>query len=324
MSAQNIKYKHICYLLCCVFFFACQKEDTIEVAWEKLNSGTETNLRGVHFTDALNGHVVGGNTWYSGSYIYTRDGGQNWSVDSISNKQLFGLHFNEQGLGNTVGIDGYLFSTSAGSSDPAWNFHRMPRWDILRDVCFNNKNEGVLVGGIAFDEGAIMVVDSNYLVPYKDTFPNQLNAVCYSDDQTIHVAGYGLILRSTDGGQSWIESEVSGDFFQAISFPSHTTGYMVGYNGTILKTTDNGLNWKHQRRGDAITVADKPFLGLHFINEQNGYIVGENGLCWLTSNGGENWQVIKGLPKVDFHDVYMLEEEVYIVGDEGTIVRIER
>lgn len=331
MLAPNIKHSRFSptlWLLLPIlgfFFFACEKkEETIEVEWQQLSAETSTSLQAVHFTDALTGHVVGGDTWFSGSYLQTKDGGNTWTVDEISGKQLFGLHFNENGLGNTVGIDGFLFNTRSSDNFDFWNFHRMPRWDILRDVCFNSRNEGVLVGGVAFDEGAIMVVDTNYLVPYIDTFPNQLNAVCYSDDQTIHVAGYGLILRSTDGGQSWIEHPLFGDFFQAIEFPTPNVGYMIGYNGTILKTTDNGENWDFLRKGDNINVSDQPFLGMHFMDEQNGYIVGEDGLCWRTSDGGDQWQSIKGLPRVDFYDVFVLEEEAYLVGDEGTIVRIIR
>ena len=322
MSAPNIKNILLCFLLCFIggtSFFNCKKEK-IDVVWEELNSGTSENLSAVHFTDENTGHVIGGNIWFSGIYLQTRDAGMTWTADNFADKQLFGLHFNNKNIGHTVGIDGYLFG-SADESHEQWNFYRLPRWDILRDVAFNDKNEGVLVGGVAFAEGAITVVDSNYQVVHIDTFVNQLNAVSFSDDNTIHIAGYGIILRSVDGGTTWIENEVSGDFFQSISFPSPTIGYMVGYNGTILKTTDNGVTWKHLRRGDAITVSDQPFLAVHFADVDNGYIVGEKGLCWQTTDGGDNWKVVSGLPNFDFHDVHMRGGSVFIVGNNGRIVK---
>lgn len=314
----------ILLILCCSAFFACKKE-TIKVSWEELNSPTDVNLTAVHFTDSEHGYVVGGSTWYKGYYLETENGGTSWVAEEIANKQLFDLDFNENGIAHTVGIDGYLFSNKFDNGLPAesWTFHRMPRWDILRGACFNSRNEGVLVGGIAFDHGAIMVVNPDYTVPKKDTFPNQLNAVCYSDDETIHVAGYGILLRSTDRGATWVDSGIVGDFFQAISFPSPEVGYIIGYNGTILKTTDKGANWKNIRRGDAITVSDQPFLNLHFIDENKGYIVGENGLCWRTLDGGDNWQVIGDLPGFDFNDVYVVDGMVYIVGEGGRMLRFE-
>lgn len=300
--------------------FSCKKE-TIEVEWEELNSNTSTNLTAVHFTDENIGHAVGGNTWYFGSYLQTIDGGNTWNVSDISNKQLFGLDFNENGFGFTVGIDGYLFSNSNPLIND-WVFHRMPRYDFLHDVSFNSRNEGVLVGGVAFANGAIMVVDSNFSVSHIDTFPNQLNAVSYSDDNTIHIGGYGIVLRSTDGGESWEESSISGDFYQAIDFPTPTTGFMVGYNGTILKTTDNGVSWKYLRDGDELSVSDEPFLNVHFIDEQEGYIVGEKGLCWKTSDGGDHWEIFGGLPKFDYHDIAVVGNTGYIVGTDGRILKL--
>jgi len=226
VSDLNIKFSFLVLFLSLSIFFGCKKE-TIELSWEELNSNTNITLTAVHFTDENNGHTVGGSTWTTGSHLQTDDGGNSWSENNIADKQLFGLHFNENGIANTVGIDGYLFNNKNPLIED-WNFHRMPRWDILRDVCFNSRNEGVLVGGVAFAEGVIMVLDTNFIVPYISTFSNQLNAVCYSDDNTIHVGGYGILLRSIDGGMSWNESSISGDFYQAISFPTSTTGYVVG------------------------------------------------------------------------------------------------
>ncbi len=302
-----------------LFVFSNCKKEKISIEWEELNSGTDINLTAVHFTDELTGHIVGGVTWFSGSYLQTNDGGDTWTVEEISNKQFFDIEFNANGIGHAVGIDGYLFSATESPYDE-WTFHRMPRWDILRGVCFNSRNEGVLVGGIAFAEGAIMVVAPDYTVPVKDTFPNQLEAVCYSDDNTIHAVGYGLVLRSTDAGQTWVETETSDDFFQAITFPSSSIGYIVGYNGTILKTTDSGSSWKQLRNGDAIAVSDQPFTGMHFADTDNGYIVGEKGICWRTYDGGENWETLD-LPDIDFNDVFIIEDKVYLVGKKGRIIR---
>jgi photosystem II stability/assembly factor-like uncharacterized protein len=322
-QSTNHSFKFFILLfLAMLFFFSCKKEK-IEVIWEELDSGTNDNLSAVYFTDENSGHIIGGNTWYNGIYLQTKDAGATWAADNFADKQLFGLNFNANNIGYTVGIDGYLF-TSSDESHEQWNKKNVPRTDILRGVSFNTRNEGVLVGGVAFAKGVIIVVDSNYSAIHIDTFSNQLNAVCYSDDNTIQVAGYGIIFRSIDGGATWIENEVSGDFFQAISFPTPSTGYIVGYGGTILKTTDKGITWKNIRRGDAISVSDKPFTSVYFEDELHGYIVGEKGLCWRTIDGGNNWQIVKGLPGFDFNDVYMINEKVYIIGESGRILRFEK
>ncbi len=106
-EAANSRLFYLLFLI--VIFTNCNKNEEIELDWTELNSNVSSTLTGVHFTDALHGHAVGGDSWFLGLYLETTDGGENWQVDSFTNKQLFGLHFTEDNIGHTVGIDGYLF-----------------------------------------------------------------------------------------------------------------------------------------------------------------------------------------------------------------------
>jgi photosystem II stability/assembly factor-like uncharacterized protein len=55
------------------------------------------------------------------------------------------------------------------------------------------------------------------------------------------VGQLGAILRTTDGGQSWIreESGTNQDLY-GVSFPQANTGTAVGAYGAILRTTSQG------------------------------------------------------------------------------------
>lgn len=59
------------------------------------------------------------------------------------------------------------------------------------------------------------------------------------------------------------------------------TGWAVGDNGTILKTTDGGNTWGLQTSGTTESLQS-----VHFINTQTGYIVGTNGVILKTVTGG--------------------------------------
>ena len=70
-----------------------------------------------------------------------------------------------------------------------------------------------------------------------------------------------------------------------MSFQKCTTGIAVGYNGTILRTTDGGTNWTPQTSG---TTND--LTGVFFSDANT------RDCCWLlvvnilrTTNGGTNW-----------------------------------
>src|SRR5690349_17945085 len=82
---------------------------------------------------------------------------------------------------------------------------------------------------------------------------NSLNGVAMLDaDTVIAVGDPGTILRSTDGGATWIrqKSGTTSDL-TAVSFTDANTGTAVGWNrdrreGTILRTTDGGATWTPQ------------------------------------------------------------------------------
>lgn len=304
----------------CIAVSSCGKEK-ISLDWVELDSGTAYPLTSVHFTDVNNGHAVGGETWYRGAYIHTADGGETWQADTLGDKQLFGIHFNQENIGHAVGINGYLFRKETVQSD--WVFYRLPRWNFLRDVCFTDEGYGTVVGGSAYNFGIILTMNPNYNTFTLDTLENELSAVSYSDKNTIHAAGYGIILRSTDAGQNWTVSETNGDFYKSISFPTNTIGYIVGYSGSILKTTDAGQSWEKLIDGDKITVKNTPFRSAHFVNAEKGYLVGDNGTFWRTIDGGENWQVVEDFPDTDLYDVFVVENTGYIVGENGRIFRFE-
>ncbi len=298
----------------------CGKEK-ITLNWTELDSGTAHTLTSVYFTDANHGHVVGGDTWFKGTYLQTTDGGESWQMDTLGDKQLYGIHFNQNKNGHVVGIDGYLFKKDSPHAN--WDFRKLPNWDILRDVYFYDNDNGVVVGGVAFKFGVIMTIGQGYAPIAVDTFDNEINAVCFSDEKTVHAAGYGIILRSTDGGLHWSISETNGDFYRSMHFPTSTTGYIAGYSGSILKTTNAGESWNKLIDGDKIIVKNTPFRSVHFVNAEKGYLVGDRGTFWRTLDGGNNWQIVKDFPKVDFYDVHFIENTGYIVGENGRIFRFE-
>lgn len=306
------------YLLLILLAFSCGKEK-IELTWEEQNVDFNKTLTAVYFTDVNTGFALGGDTWYNGYSLSTIDGGANWIVDSLTNKRVNALHFNSNGIGYAVGFDGQFFRKENPQED--WVFHRFSRWDILSGVCFNEEGEGVAVGGAAFQSGVAIRYQGDTVIQI-DTFENELAAVCYSDASTLHAVGYGIVLRSDNGGP-WERQNIEGDFFRAIHFPSPEVGYVVGSAGTIMKTTNGGLDWNKIRDGNKIRVSNKPFRDVFFVNEDHGYIVGEGGLFWLTDNGGDDWKEVKNFAGDDLLSVHAVDGHGYIVSQQGGIFHFQ-
>lgn len=99
-----------------------------------------------------------------------------------------------------------------------------------------------------------------------------------------------IILQSkvVSSQEGWYQL-VSGTYnnLRSIFFTDINTGYAVGFYGTILKTTNGGLNWIHQ-----IIGTNENLYSVHFIG-QTGYAVGGTMTPTIakTTNGGTNWEL---------------------------------
>jgi len=100
--------------------------------------------------------------------------------------------------------------------------------------------------------------------------------------------GTGVILKTTDAGESWSKNTLSSSLL-AVHFPSRDTGYAVGYNKSIFKTIDGGTTWIYQNAPvNSLFWACSVF----FINNDTGFVGIRNGPEYgflKTYDGGQNW-----------------------------------
>ena len=307
-----------------VFLFACGKEKT-QLTWQEQVSKVTFDLRAVHFYDAQNGIICGGRTWTSGFVLRTYDGGTTWQTDSLLNKGFYGLG-TEGGKTWIVGNSGHIFEFSKDNTSLRWVGEPYDAW--FRDVAVSHQT-GIMVGGQAWQHGKLVRFDvATGRRLQLDTFPQELASVCFSDSSTAHAVGYGLVLRSLDGGRIWkVQNDLTNDFFQSVCFPSEKVGFIVGLNGGILKTTDGGASWFYLKKSK--NIGNPRFRSVFFTDILRGWICGEAGTLWRTVDGGATWQIVEGLPNVDFCDVFASDTvhasrffgEGVLVGSSGRVVK---
>ncbi len=213
------------------------------VNWIQQNVGFMGQLNEIQFVDHNTGYVLGKNNLLS----KTTNGGMNWSqVTGHGNAYQESMFF----VNGNTGFVGRL--QDYGGGDPViarttnggvtWDSTRIPNHYYPFDLYFTNANTGYVTldnppaifkttnSGINW----FSVYETNYLTSYASIWSIQ-----FVNDNTGYATYGNRILKTTNAGNSWsIHNSIANQGFYDLYFTDVNTGYFVGTNGVILKTTN--------------------------------------------------------------------------------------
>ncbi len=182
----------------------------------------------------------------------------------------------------------------------------LPTGDLCYSVSFVDSLEGWVVGA-----GSGMVIhtkDGGRNWTYEDTGVRTYYNDVYFADKDHGWAGGGrdifVISRTTDGGQTWLKTEISADSLGRPVFPvsllqffGRDTGFAAsGYE--VFKTTDGGNSWI----GLPIKRALKQMGLMSFLNGRMGFVLCDS--LYKTIDGGKTWATISGQLDNTLGDMY--------------------
>jgi photosystem II stability/assembly factor-like uncharacterized protein len=125
----------------------------------------------------------------------------------------------------------------------------------------------------------------------------------------------GLIVQSTDGGQTWQERYRCTEGLFNIKFANRKVGWVVGSNGTILHTTDGGASWKRQVSGTKVLLT-----GLAVVDVNEAWVAGASGTLLTTNDGGITWNKRKVDTPVGISDITFVDPKHGRAVGYGTIL----
>ena len=150
---------------------------------------------------------------------------------------------------------------------------------------------------------------------------NNLHHVQFIDAMLgIGVGDVGTILRTTNGGDSWIIQNSGTSLpLHCVCFTDELNGIVVGNAGTILQTTDGGASWEARTYSPPFTLRS-----VCFTSENIGSAVGENGTILRTTDGGMNWTLQSSGISSDLYGITFADVHRGIaVGSQGSILRTD-
>ena len=237
-----------------------------------LGFGEDAMIGKIQFVSQTEGWISAN----GGRFLHTTDGGNNWVI-----------------------VDPF-------PSDTVWNFS-----DPAIDMCWINQNYGwkinILGTDFATARGALLYKTTNgglnwtkkyistkqLVVAAQVDFVDQNNGWITLYDLSL---GKRILLKSTDGGNTWNEVNVYSPDGAWVDFIDHNNGWLLTTSPhppyEIQRTTDGGANWNAQYTFNGTSQDSSGFDCVFFTDVNNGWVVGDYGKVLHTTDGGASWNFV--------------------------------
>ena len=265
-----------------------------------------------------------------GLILETADGGASWTKQGKgpSDLGLFGV-VRKQGRCLAGGQNGLIL---VSPDCKQWTVAPAVSKARLLSIQVNGSGVAYAVGGFgtllkSVDWGKNwQLVGIDWKAFTTDGAEPHLYDVHVADDGEVTLVGeFELILRSRDGGASWVALHKGKRSLFGLKILDNGEAYAVGQEGVILKSTDRGANWTAQESGTRSILTG-------IWAQPNGQAVASGIYTILYSaDGGKSWQMDRSRLALmgSHHAVAGVEKlkgqvEAVLVGSGGTILSVQR
>jgi len=204
----------------------------------------------------------------------TIDGIDGWSIFYHSDHSLLSVYFIDQNTGWIACDEGFVLMSNDGGE--SWNEISTGITRTLRSIFFISSSIGWAVGH-SDDVGVIIKTIDGGETWYQVNHPSLMSMYCiqFVNDSIGWACGSkvenseerGVILYTNDGGENWAEQYVCKQLsaLYSLFFIGEFTGWAVGYDGIIVKTTNAG--------GTSFSVVEENILSNSLVLYPNPFAI---------------------------------------------------
>jgi photosystem II stability/assembly factor-like uncharacterized protein len=264
--------------------------------WHQANVPVRTTLTAVYFVDAKHGWAVG----HDATILFSSDGGENWEIQQHlpeKEKPLLDIMFKDKNQGIAIGAYGQLYRTTDGGLTWTFEFHGeflFPEdLDYLEELkeqdeeAYLDEQGSILAhfNSIFKDGLTLYMVGEVGLIAKSDDFAQiwqpqdkiyqgSFNDIARTQQGNLLVVGLrGNVFRRLESGAPW-QSITTGTnaLLNSILLGDNGSIYVLGNNGVILKSDDDGMSFSLNIQADGKALIS----GVWFNNQL--VIVSEVGI----------------------------------------------
>jgi photosystem II stability/assembly factor-like uncharacterized protein len=295
-----------------LLFNCCTKK--IDLNFTTLSVQAPFALNGIAVLNKDTIAVCGGTRYGEGDVYISYDGGKSWqSHAAISPKALYKIRFEDAQHIITVGYDGkVMISSDYGQT---WMYHQLD-YIPLEDLSILPSHQMITCGGGGYQYGVVFRLKDDGTLLQKDTFKNELRSCVFQDSLNGYCCGYGIVIKTTDGGKTWANTSASGDFFKSAKYDNNHNIYALGMLSTLIYSNNGGSSWNSEISGDALFQTNL-FMNSLVLAPGYGVICGDNGK--VKFKNGSKWEDVKSAPDIGFNDVAIVNNQAWLTGSDGKI-----
>ena len=272
--------------------------------WAPTTQTPDAAVSSFNFIDSLHGWAE-----YFGTpdvIYHTADGGHTWNTPST----FAATGFYTLKMNGTIGLAGGVLGNIDYTFDGT-NWYPSRSYDSITEtvesVAFAPFGTGYALG----QYGKVYKSDDlNHWSNVSQAGPGQFsggygNKLIFQTASVAYVAGAstgsGAIYKSVDTAKTWTITGTAPKRMNSIFFPTAHTGYAVGSNAEILKSTDAGNSWTMITHGNGGN-----YYGVWFTDSLTGYVIADTGGVY-TYDGGLSWKKIQGIAPYHNTDIQFVD-----------------
>lgn len=320
---MNRRFQIIFIVIIAIFFYACKKKKEI-LNVQDLSVATESRLNNIKY--AWGQWWICGGIFFDKSVIYSSQDGVHFHEielpKNFNQKELFGMDIKDSVI-VCAGVDATILQSKDEGKN--WNAKVNGTWVNIYNIACRNSNNLYALGYNNFSNGFYHLLDgegNNTLseIVYQNY---ALNRVYFLNEDIGYMSGYGIILKTTDGGNQWNALDISNDNFKGMCWKNESEGVVVGYEGSIYSTQNGGNTWYKSQAINNPLKKQKHYLDVAHNSENVCIAVGEKGLVSISYDMGLHWHNVNTFTNKDLRSVIFTETNIcYMCGEQGAIFRI--
>jgi hypothetical protein len=314
---QTKFYFFILFLIFC----ACKKTMQKPIVLAQQNISTHSLFAVLSIHDSI--QMAGGGDEFVLDQIFVKKGAsitwQNPIVPTTFRKSILCFLHQKNNAIMAMGTTGYM-ATSADSG-ASWVFSQLPNYKSIQQAV--HVNHHILLACNASGNGSIVILDTNKNVLHETTFLLGIKSICMGNDSIGYATSTGAIFKTIDAGFSWQFTAAKGDIFTSSIALSANDCIAVGFDGSMQRTKDGGVNWVNIKNQNTVSTADR-WNKIIAINTTSAIAIGDDGKMVKIDLQNNTYQKMQSITDADLLDVCIKNKNtICIVSSAGDYFEVK-